>query len=65
MKRMISIALVALGLAGIASAQPSIYYKWKNPSTGATACEPEKPGPQWQKVGGPFSDENCSIPEPQ
>ncbi len=65
MKRITCLALLALGLAGTAGAQPSIWFKWKNASTGATMCEPEAPGPQWQKVGGPFSDENCSIKMPE
>lgn len=65
MKRTMSIALLALGLAGLAGAQPSVYYKWKNTATGATICEIEQPGPQWERVGGPFGDENCVIPQPQ
>ncbi|WP_034388645.1 hypothetical protein, partial [Comamonas composti] len=66
MKRITTICALFLGLtAGFASAQPSIYYQWKNSSTGATMCEPESPGPQWSKTGGPFSDANCSIKMPE
>jgi hypothetical protein len=65
MKRITCICLLALGLAGTAGAQPSIYFQWKNASTGKTMCEPESPGAQWQKVGGPFADANCSIKMPE
>lgn len=65
MKRTICLAVFALGLAGTVGAQPSIYFKWKNAQTGATMCEPEPPGAQWQKIGGPFSDVNCSIKMPE
>ncbi|MEF7616750.1 hypothetical protein V4F39_22740 [Aquincola sp. MAHUQ-54] len=66
MKRLLSLLALAVGLAGTAAvAQPSIYYLWKNKTSGAKMCEPQAPGPGWEKVGGPFSDENCSIPHPE
>lgn len=67
MKNRISILALALGLglAGLAQAQPSVYFLWQNKATKAKMCEPEQPGAQWEKVGGPFSDQNCSIKMPE
>ncbi len=65
MKRIVSTFALALAMTSMAGAQPSMYYQWKNTSTGATQCEPESPGKGWEQVGGPFSDANCEILMPQ
>lgn len=65
MKNVFYVLALSLGLAGVVSAQPSIYFQWQNKTTKAKMCEPENPGPQWVKIGGPFSDENCSIKMPE
>ena len=65
MKNVLCAVALTLGLAGVASAQPSIYFQWQNKATKAKMCEPENPGPQWEKIGGPFSDGNCSIKMPE
>ncbi|NUZ04549.1 hypothetical protein [Piscinibacter koreensis] len=65
MKLKSSIAAIGLMLAGVAFAQPSIYYLWKNNATGKTMCNPDAPAAGWVKVGGPFEDSNCTIKAPQ
>jgi hypothetical protein len=65
MKLKISLAAASLMLASAAFAQPSIYFMWKQTSTGKTMCNPDAPAAGWVKVGGPFSDPNCTIKEPQ
>ncbi|MEI2418108.1 hypothetical protein V8Z80_18155 [Orrella sp. JC864] len=57
--------LLAAGLAFSAGvlAQPSMYYLWKNPSTGQTVCEPESPGKGWVKVSEQvYQDLECKTP---
>ena len=43
MKLKLTLAAASLLLAGLAMAQPSEYYLWKNNSTGKTVCEPDMP----------------------
>jgi len=59
------LAALALLLAGSLSAQPSIYFKWRHSTTHAVVCEPDAPGRDWVRVGGPYSDPDCKVPEPQ
>ena len=68
MKLKLTLAAAALALAGIAgtaTAQPSLYYVWKHKTTGKTMCNPEAVDANWVKVSGPYSDANCSIKEPE
>jgi hypothetical protein len=44
-------------------AQPSIYYLFEQKGTGNKICEPQAPDESWIRVGGPFLDVNCTIPE--
>jgi len=60
-KLKITLAAASLLLAGLAIAQPSEYYLWKNKSSGETVCEPDMPAAQWTKQSGPYEDPNCKI----
>lgn len=64
MRRKILFLVAAALTAGACIAQPSTYFLWKDAS-GKTMCNPDAPGPGWSKVGGPFEDSNCTIPQPQ
>ena len=57
-------ALALAGIAGTATAQPSLYFVGKHKTTGKTMCNPEAVDANWEKVSGPYSDANCSIKEP-
>lgn len=65
MKLTSMILAAALMLSGVAIAQPSIYFLWKHKTSGQTVCNPDAPDANWVKVGGPFQDSNCTIPEPK
>ncbi|SAI65896.1 Uncharacterised protein [Bordetella ansorpii] len=57
--------LIAAALAWSAAtvAQPSMYYLWKNSSSGETVCEPESPGKGWVKASEQtYSDIECKVP---
>lgn len=57
--------LIVAGLAfsAAAMAQPSMYYLWKNSTTGEVVCEPEEPGQGWVKVDErAYSDSTCKTP---
>jgi hypothetical protein len=60
----LALAAAGLLLCAVSLAQPSIYFLWKN-KAGQTLCNPEAPDASWVKVGGPFQDANCSVPEKQ
>jgi hypothetical protein len=46
---------------GLAMAQPSPYFVWKNKTTGATICESEADESKWVKVSGPYEDPTCKF----
>lgn len=55
---------LALCAAGSLMAQPSVYFKFQHKATKAVICESDPPDTvNWVKVGGPFQDANCTIPE--
>jgi hypothetical protein len=62
--KLILAAAAAMLLAGVATAQPSEYFIWKNNATGKTVCEPQMPADQWTKQSGPYEDANCKFKVP-
>ena len=53
-------------VVGLATAQPSVYYLWKNVQTGKTACEPVAIDANWVKVSETaYQDPNCTILMPE
>ena len=51
-------------LAASALAQPGgDWYLWKETATGKTICYQSPVGPGWVRVGGPFEDPDCKVPQ--
>jgi hypothetical protein len=61
MKLKLTLAAASILMAGLAIAQPSEYYVWKNKGSGQTVCWPEMPADKWIKLSGPYEDPNCKI----
>jgi len=64
MKFKLTVAAASLLLAGLAFAQPTEYYVWKNKASGQTVCEPDMPADAWTKESGPYEDPVCKIRMP-
>ena len=62
--KLIFAAVAAMLLAGVATAQPSEYFIWKNKASGKTVCEPDMPAAEWIKQSGPYEDSNCKFKVP-
>jgi hypothetical protein len=65
MKRILTLALAGVLLAGTAIAQPGEYYLWKHKTNNKTMCNPDQPDANWIKVSGPYEDSNCKILQPK
>jgi len=64
MKFKLILATASLLLTGLAIAQPSEYFVWKNKTSGQTVCEPDMPADKWTKQSGPYEDPNCKFRVP-
>ena len=60
-KLIVAAVAALLLLTGVAMAQPSEYFLWKNKVSGKTVCEPDMPAAQWTKLTGPYEDANCKF----
>lgn len=64
MKKMLTLSTLVALMASGAWAQPGgDWYLWKQTSTGKTTCNQSPVGPGWERVGGPFEDPDCKVPQ--
>lgn len=59
-----TILLICLLLStGSALARPAAWYWWNSRADGQRVCAQTMPDSGWQRVGGPFRDARCRVPD--